>query len=87
VFLDDLNPDAIQVELYADGKNGEPASRHTMERGARLGAAGNAFVYRAGIATRRPPTDYTPRLIPHHEGAFVPLEAAFILWHDSPSWR
>ncbi len=35
----------------------------------------------------RPPADYTPRLIPQHVRAMVPLEAPFILWHDAPSWR
>ena len=35
----------------------------------------------------RPVADYTPRIVPQHVGAFVPLEAPFILWHDAPSWR
>jgi hypothetical protein len=28
-----------------------------------------------------------PRLVPHHAEAFIPLEAPYVLWHDSPSWR
>jgi hypothetical protein len=35
----------------------------------------------------RPVADYTPHLVPRHVGAFVPLEAPFILWHEAPSWR
>jgi len=26
-------------------------------------------------------------LVPQHAGAFVPLEAPFILWHEASSWR
>jgi hypothetical protein len=32
----------------------------------------------------RPVADYTPRLVPRHVEAFVPLEAPFILWHEAP---
>lgn len=58
-----------------------------MNRGDRLAGSTNAFMYTATIPTARPAADYTPRLVPQHAGAFVPLEAPFILWHDSPSWR
>lgn len=87
VFLDDLDPDAVSAELYAEAQNGNPASRHTMSRGERLVGSENGFMYGAVIPATRPAADYTPRLIPQHRGALVPLEAPFILWHDSPSWR
>ena len=52
------------------------------------GAPGvNGFVYTARIPATRPAADYSPRVIPQHAGAFVPMEAPFILWHESPSWR
>lgn len=87
VFLDDLDPDAVRVELYAEARNGEAPVRENMNRGERLAGSSNGFIYSARIPATRPPTDYTPRLVPYHSGAFVPLEAPFILWHDSPSWR
>ncbi|MGP8156455.1 MAG: alpha-glucan family phosphorylase [Candidatus Acidiferrales bacterium] len=95
VFLDDLDPNAVAVELYAEGqaegnaegKNGDAPSRHPMTRGERLVGSANAFMYTASIPATRPAADYTPRLIPQHAGALVPLEAPFILWHDAPSWR
>jgi len=43
--------------------------------------------YSASVPTSRPAADYTPRLVPRHLGAFVPLETPFILWHQAPSWR
>ena len=87
VYLDELNPDAVKVELYAEAKNDYPAERQQMNRGESLVGSENGFVYTARIAAKRPAADYTPRLVPHNDAASVPLEAAFILWHDSPAWR
>ena len=87
VFLDDLDPDAITVELYAEGQNGNAPSRDPMNRGQLLVGSTNGFMYTARIPAARAAADYTPRAVPHHDGASIPLEAPFILWHDSPSWR
>ena len=87
VYVDDLDPDSVKVELYAEGQNGAAPSRVTMNRGERLVGSVNGFIYTARIPATRAAADYTPRLIPQQKGAFVPLEAPFILWHDSPSWR
>jgi starch phosphorylase len=87
VFLDDIDPDAVGVELYAEAqKDGEPITQ-AMSRGERLAGAASAFTYSASVPIGRPVADYTPRLVPHHVGAFVPLEAPFIVWHEAPSWR
>jgi len=85
VFFDDMNLEGVRVELYAQGEK-RPITQ-TMNRGERLVGAANGFTYSAVIPTHRPAADYTPRLVPQHVGALVPLEASFILWHDAPSWR
>ena len=87
VFLDDLDADSVRVELFALGQNGSANQTYPMKRGERLVGSTNAFVYSASIAATRATGDYTPRVIPQHSGAFVPLEAPYILWHESPSWR
>jgi glycogen phosphorylase len=87
VYLDDLDPDAVNVELYSEEQNGDAPVRHPMNRGERLVGSVNGFVYTARIPATRPAAEYTPRVIPQHAGAFVPMEAPFILWHESPSWR
>jgi len=86
-FLDDLDPDDVMVEVYADAQNGDAPLRHQLLRGEHLVGSANGFTYSAVVPAARPVADYTPRLVPCHTGAFVPLEASFILWHDSPSWR
>ena len=87
VFLGDLDPDALSAELYAEGRDGTAPARHPMNRGQRIVGSDGGFLYNVRIPAIRPAADYTPRLIPQHEGAIVPLEAPFILWHESPSWR
>src|SRR2546422_1258890 len=80
VYLDELAPEVVQVELYADAVNGEAPVRHVMTRGRQLVGAANGYLYTAPVPASRPAADYTPRLIPHHPDALVPLEAAQILW-------
>jgi glycogen phosphorylase len=87
VFLDELNPGAVRAELYAQGQNGNAPAIVPLTRGERLVGSANGFIYTAVVPLARPAADYTPRLVPQHSGAFVPLEAPFILWHESPSWR
>jgi len=79
-YLDDLDPEAVRVELYADGVNGGAPERVEMERVRQLVGAANGYAYRAGVSAARPATDYTVRLIPHREGVAVPIEIARILW-------
>jgi len=86
-FLDDLDPDSVSVELYAERREGHPRVRQPMNRGERLIGSVNDFMYTARIPAIRPAADYTPRLIAQREGAIIPLEAPYILWNDSPSWR
>lgn len=80
VGLGGLDADAVRVELYADpvGGDGEPV-REVMARGRRLAEAG-AYEYAARVPAARPAGDYTPRLVPHHPDARIPLEAPHILW-------
>ncbi|KVW99659.1 alpha-glucan family phosphorylase [Thiobacillus denitrificans] len=82
VYLDDLDPESVQVELYANGVGGAAAERVEMQRVRQLVGAANGFAYRAEVPAARPATDYTARLIPRHDGAAVPLEDAHILWQQ-----
>jgi glycogen phosphorylase len=79
VFLGSLDPESVQVELYADGVNGGEAERQELRRGQQLTEA-NGYIYSARVPATRPATDYTARVIPQHAGVAVPLEAARILW-------
>ncbi len=80
VYLNDLDPNAVRVELYADGVNGDGPVRQEMERVRQLAGASRGYAYRTRVPATRPATDYTARVIPHYAGVAVPLEAARILW-------
>jgi starch phosphorylase len=81
VYLDDLDPQAVRVELYADGIESAAPVRVEMQRGRQLVGATNGHAYRASVpAAARPAADYTVRLVPYHAGVAVPLEADRILW-------
>jgi starch phosphorylase len=82
VYFDELDPKAVQVQLYAEPQgDGEPEI-HVMEVTEAAGTA-NSYLYRARIPALRPAEHYTPRIIPYFDGAAVPLEAGQILWYES----
>jgi glycogen phosphorylase len=78
IFLNDLDPNAVRVEIYADG-SGVPV-RQEMTRLRRGEEAARGDVYRAQVPATRPQADYTARVIPYFSGVSVPLEASQILW-------
>ena len=78
VYLDDLDPDMVRVELYSDGADNP--QRHELTRLRPLLGTTGGYAYRAAVPATRPATDYTPRIIPCCPGAAVPFEAANILW-------
>ncbi len=80
VYLNDLDPDAVRLELYANSVNDDDPVRQEMRRVRRLAGAARGYAYSATVSATRPATDYTARVIPHHDGVAVPLEAAQILW-------
>jgi starch phosphorylase len=80
VCLNDLDPMAVRVELYADGIMGSHPVREEMKRVRQQAGASGGYVYSAAVSAARPPADYTARVIPHCDGVAIPLEDARILW-------
>ncbi len=80
VYLAELPPDDVHVELYAEAmSHGEPMVV-TCERTRNLPGSVNGYVYEAKFATERRVEDFTPRIVAFHPDAFVPLEEQHILW-------
>jgi glycogen phosphorylase len=80
VHLDELDPDAVQVELYAEPIDGSEPIRYAMTRETSL-AGESTWRYSATLPANRPAGDFTPRVIPSCSDALIPLEAAQILWY------
>ncbi len=83
VYLDDIAPKAVKVQLYAEPENGTEPEIHVMEIAGAVAGTVNGYLYRVRIPSRRPVEHYTPRIVPYFDGALVPLEAARILWYEA----
>ena len=79
VYLSDLDPDTVRIELYADGLNGGEPIRREMMRGQQLADA-NSFNYSTQAPATRPADRLYGASDTAYDGAAVPLEAARILW-------
>ena len=80
LLLNDLDPNAVRVELYAEGIDGGDPVRVEMKCERPQPVASHRCVYRATVPATRPARDYTARVAPQRSGVAVPLESARILW-------
>ena len=81
VWVDELPPDAVAVELFAEEDPHTPSERHVMQRELPLVGTEAGFTYTAIVPAERAAEDYTPRIVPRHDAARVPLECNRILWY------
>ena len=84
VYLAAIAPGAVRVELYADPADGQPSVRQPLERCEPIAGAENGWRYRGVVRpASRPWSHFTPRIVPHHPDACVPIEAPLIAWADT----
>jgi starch phosphorylase len=80
VYLNELAPQAVRVEIYAEGMSGGASVRQEMTGVRQLVGASGGYVYSVSVSATRPAADYTARVIPYCDGVAIPLEDARILW-------
>ena len=80
VYIDDLDPDSLQVQLYAEGRGGDGPVRLAATRVRPLVGTTGGYVYQATAPATRGAADYTARIVPNVPGVAVPLGGAEILW-------
>ncbi len=80
MLLNDLEPNAVQVELYADGLTGGAPVQIEMKLVRPLAGSSGGYVYSAAVSAARPQTDYTARVIPRCDSVEIPLEEDRVLW-------
>ena len=81
VYTDDIDTDAIKIQLYAEGLDGALPEIYDMQQADKLIGAVHGYEYSVFVKTQRPASHYTPRIVPFHAHIKVPLEANHILWH------
>src|SRR5581483_537391 len=80
VFLGSLDPDAVRLELYAEGNDGSESLRQEMIRTSQIPGEDGAFRYQVAVDASRSPTGCTARALPWFPGVSVPLEENRIAW-------
>jgi starch phosphorylase len=80
VYLGEMAPEDVRVELYADSVGEEAAVTVPLVRKEPLTGAMNSYIYSGRVADTRPADHFTVRIIPQHPGVRVPTELPLILW-------
>jgi len=80
VYLGDLSPDDVKVELYTDAAGTGGVSYLEMARSSDLIGSDGGYTYSANLPLGQSADLYTPRIVPYHAGALVPLELSDIIW-------
>ena len=75
-YLDDIDPDHIKVELYAE------TAKTEMKRVRALTESPQTFVYTASVSSSLPAKSYTPRIAAYLADAELPLELPYLLWQS-----
>ena len=83
VYLGEVLPEQIRVELYAEGMNDNPPEIVQCQCGERITGAIHGYSFNVTLATERPVTDFTPRVRAYHVDARIPAEAPLILWYQA----
>jgi starch phosphorylase len=80
LVLNEINPEAVQVELYADAVAGSASVQKVLTLVRPVAGTVGGYVYGGAVSAARPAGDYTARVIPRFAGVTIPLEDARILW-------
>ena len=80
VILAELEPNAVRVEIYAEGINGIASIRQEMKLVRPMESSSGGHIYSATVSAARPASDYTARIVPNFDGVAIPLEDAHIVW-------
>jgi glycogen phosphorylase len=80
VYFGAIDPAAVSVELYADARDADEPLVEAMPALSAVPGAANGFIHGVTIATRRAAAEFTPRVVPRHPDARVPLEMPRITW-------
>ena len=85
IYLGEVSPDLVQLQVYADLVDTEASVCEIMQRHTSLTGTLNGYLYNCSVNTTRPYTDFTPRIVAYHPDARTPTENHLILWWSGAS--
>ena len=80
VSLGQINPDDVEVQIYADQPTGDKPLVIPMKLDHAVPDSPGTYQFSVDVPDNRPMNDYTPRAIPRNTGLLVPLELPLIAW-------
>jgi starch phosphorylase len=80
VYLGEIAPADVAVQLYADPRDGEPPFLGELCRGEAIVGTTNGHIYTGTAPATRRAEEYTVRIIPDFSGVRVPAELSLIVW-------
>jgi starch phosphorylase len=81
VYLGDIAPEHVRVQLFAENGAGAPPDCLDMQRDHALSGAAGGFLYSAHVPPDGASRQYTPRVVAWNPRARLPAEANFIRWY------
>jgi starch phosphorylase len=86
-FLGDIDRGSVHLEVYAEAGPDRPARLEPMRWSEALVGVVNGHVYRCSVPADRAAEHYTPRVVPFHTAALLPIESRQITWWTPSSGR
>lgn len=80
VFLGEVHPDFVRVELFADETDGLPAEVIALYQEQAIPGSAHGYVYAGEVAGTRGANEYTLRVVPYHDAVRIPAELPLIAW-------
>jgi len=80
VYLGQLQPDDVSIEMYAEPLYQQPPFCERMSLAERPQDPDGFYVYTARVPENRPADHYTPRAVPSDTVGSIPLELSLITW-------
>lgn len=80
VYLGEISPDSVHVELFADSSGELPPEVILLHQEHAIPGSNNSYIYAGIVKTPRPANDYTVRVVPYHLDAMLPTELPLIAW-------
>lgn len=79
-YLGAIGAHDVRVQLFADPLENAAAVMMDMEIVGQVPGAQNGFVYSVEVRSERPQSHFTPRIVPWHPQARLPIELSLIRW-------
>jgi starch phosphorylase len=80
VWLGAIRPEEVRVEVYANPEHPQPPVVQPMTPVEAIPGEADASIYRVSFESDRAASQFTPRVVPWHPAARVPMEVPLIAW-------